>query len=34
MAQGCRLSPTYDTLPEVGKRKPEFVCQGAEVKLR
>ena len=25
---------TYDTLSEIGKRKREFICQGAEVKLR
>ena len=25
---------TYDTLSEIGKRKREFVCQGAGIKLR
>ena len=25
---------TYDTLSEIGKRKREFICRGAEVKLR
>ena len=25
---------TYDTLSQIGKRKREFVCQGAEVELR